>query len=263
MLPGESTVKALSGTVLDALGKVSEATQGLQDACDYWERQARRCAEEADHWKSVASAATEKNKSEHLTRLYASLRSNNLPTQILHICMELTGAEQGLFTSPDGCKQLANVGLEALTHIPLQALLNYTQQAAERGGPVVENNGTELPDGPQLVNLAAVPVTLHDAPAGVLLVANKRTGPFTDADTDTLLAVGRHAGTAMRNQQLHAELNAAFEGTLAVLADAIMVKDPYTRGHSDEVFRPDSSGRRASWYRKRRVGRLALRRSAP
>jgi len=70
---------------------------------------------------------------------------------------------------------------------------------------------------------------------GVLLVANKREGPFDEDDTELLLGIGKHAGIALENQRLHAALGEAYLSTIAVLADAIEVKDAYTRGHCEGV----------------------------
>jgi HD-GYP domain-containing protein (c-di-GMP phosphodiesterase class II) len=70
---------------------------------------------------------------------------------------------------------------------------------------------------------------------GVILVANKRSGPYCEQDTELLLSIGRHAGVALENQRLHGELADSFHSTIAVLADAIEAKDAYTRGHCDSV----------------------------
>ena len=170
-----------------------------------------------------------------LLDMHGDFRIPSLPTLILEISMKLTGAEQGLFTDETGACVVTSIGLEELTHVPLQALFEYTQQASETGTPVVRNDSTNLPDGPQLVNLAAVPVAVRGAKRGVVMVANKRSGPFVEADTEILLSVGRHAGVALENQRLHEQLQTAYQQTIAVLADAIMAKDAYTRGHCDEV----------------------------
>ncbi len=66
-------------------------------------------------------------------------------------------------------------------------------------------------------------------------MANKRDGAFEDDDTDLLLAIGRHAGIALENHRLHCALGDAFVSTVAVLADAVEAKDPYTRGHCEGV----------------------------
>jgi putative nucleotidyltransferase with HDIG domain len=50
-----------------------------------------------------------------------------------------------------------------------------------------------------------------------------------------LLAIGSHAGIALENHRLHCQLAESYLSTIAVLADAIEAKDPYTRGHCESV----------------------------
>jgi HD-GYP domain-containing protein (c-di-GMP phosphodiesterase class II) len=61
--------------------------------------------------------------------------------------------------------------------------------------------------------------------------------PYTEEDTDLLLSIGNHAGIALENHRLHCRLAESYLSTIAVLADAIEAKDPYTRGHCESVAR--------------------------
>ena len=70
--------------------------------------------------------------------------------------------------------------------------------------------------------------------AGVIVCAN-REGGFDHLDDDVLLAVGDHAGAVLQNARLHGDLRSAYLSTIRVLADAIELKDPELRGHSDAV----------------------------
>ncbi len=225
----------------DAVAHLEEAaqqeTETLRRERDQLRDQAAQS--EAECARLRAQLAQANRQSAHMAArlldLHGDLRIPSLSMLILEISMKLTGAEQGLFTDETGACVIASIGLEELTHVPLQALFEYTTQASESGTPVVRNDSTNLPDGPQLVNLAAVPVAVRGAKRGVVMVANKRSGPFEGADTEILLSVGRHAGVALENQKLHEQLQTAYQQTIAVLADAIMAKDAYTRGHCDEV----------------------------
>ena len=49
------------------------------------------------------------------------------------------------------------------------------------------------------------------------------------------MALGDHAGAILENTRLHGELRGSYLATVKMLADAIEVKDPFLRGHSDEV----------------------------
>jgi putative nucleotidyltransferase with HDIG domain len=176
-----------------------------------------------------------KNLNAEILELYKDLRAEDLPTLILRVGMNLVGAENGLFTDAEGDETIAAIGLDDLPEPISQALYNFTREAAQKEQPVICNDSNALPDGPALVNLAALPVSVKSTQRGVLLVANKRDGIFTEDDTELLLAIGRHAGLAMENNRLHCALAESFVSTVAVLADAIEVKDPYTRGHCEGV----------------------------
>lgn len=181
----------------------------------------------------------QKNADMHreLVALYADLRGEGLPQLVLKLAAGLTGAESGLFTEADGDGTLAELHVSEMEESIVSALYDYSRRAAEVNEPLVENNTKLLPDGAGLVNLAALPVAAKGKKRGVLLLCNKRGGPFTEDDTRLLLAIGEHAGLAMENARLHQELGDAYAATIAVLADAIEAKDAYTRGHCEDVSR--------------------------
>src|SRR3712207_4506268 len=49
--------------------------------------------------------------------------------------------------------------------------------------------------------------------------------------------MGNHAGAVLENHQLHGALRTSYLSTVAMLAEVIEAKDPFLRGHSDEVSR--------------------------
>jgi HD-GYP domain-containing protein (c-di-GMP phosphodiesterase class II) len=222
-----------------------------QQTVDAAQAQMAAVLRERDHWRSECEReqqiiaqlqtqlASQKEQShtlrDELLELYRDLRAEDLPTLILRIGMNLTGAECALYVGPQGEHTIAAIGLENLPETASQGLYKFTREAAQRDEPVECNDSQMLPDGPALVNLAAVPVALKGEVSGVMLMANKRSGPFTDEDTELLLSIGRHAGIALENQRLHCQLGEAYVSTIAVLADAIEAKDPYTRGHCESV----------------------------
>ncbi len=182
-----------------------------------------------------AQSVKSKNLHAELLEVYRDLRSEDLPTLILRVGMNLVGAQSGLFVGPKGDKTLASIGLDNMPGPITESLHQFTRQAAQTEEPVVCNDSSALPDGAALVNLAAMPVSMKNDLRGVILVANKRDGIFDKNDTELLLAIGRHAGIALENQRLHCALGEAFVSTVAVLADAVEAKDPYTRGHCESV----------------------------
>jgi len=187
--------------------------------------------------EEIIARLNEKNAGMHreLVSLYTDLRSEGLPELVLKLAAGLTGAESGLFTQADGDGTLAELHLSDMEEMLVGALYDYSRRAANSDAPLVENDAKNLPDGAGLVNLAALPVAAKGKKRGVLLLCNKRSGAFTENDTQVLLAIGQHAGLAMENARLHDELNEAYAATIAVLADAIQAKDAYTRGHCEGV----------------------------
>ena len=165
------------------------------------------------------------------------LQIEDLPTLIIEMARQLTGAEIGLFTESDGDDVIASLGMDDLEPFIADALFEFTRRVKAENAPIVENESDKLPDSSGLVNLSALPVAARGKESGVLLLANKRSGDFNEQDTKLLLSIGQHAGVALENVRLHHELNEAYASTIAVLADAIEAKDAYTRGHCESVMR--------------------------
>ena len=214
-----------------------ELHEKLQNNCADLQQKQDALNVELQELQSQLGAQNQKSKNLHaeLMEVYRDLRAEDLPTLILRVGMNLVGAQNGLFVGPEGDETLASIGLDDLPEPISEALYRYTRQAAETEEPVICNDSEELPDGSALVNLAAMPVAMKSDLQGVILVANKRDGIFDENDTELLLAIGRHAGIALENQRLHCALGEAFVSTVAVLADAVEAKDPYTRGHCEGV----------------------------
>jgi len=91
-------------------------------------------------------------------------------------------------------------------------------------------------------SMLVVPMKNHDDQViGVLQLINARkpgtfrVGPFLDANVDRTLALASQAGVAITNTQLISDLKEFLEGLIAVMADAIDEKSPYTAGHIQRV----------------------------
>ena len=214
-----------------------------KDALDAHNRRLQADSAAADAQLGTLNAMVEMEREqnrmlrEHIHQLHFDLACEDLPHLALKLAMQLTGAEIGLFTEADGDGALARVGFEDLQEFLVQAIFDYSRRTVQTEEPTVENEAEKLPDGAGLVNLAALPFAVKGEMRGVLLLANKRNGPFTDAECRILLAIGQHAGLAMENARLHQQLSEAYISTVAVLADAIEAKDAYTRGHCEGVSR--------------------------
>ena len=228
-----------SARLIHENARVSEENTRLQaQNAQLMENQARF---EAQLAALGAELERERAHNRELTRLVENLHfdllAENVPMLALKMAMQLTGAEVGLFTEADGDDILARVGFEELENFLEEAVYDYSRRTAQSEEPTVENDAKQLPDGAGLVNLAALPFAIKGQMSGVLLLANKRNGSFTDAECQILLSIGQHAGLAMENAKLHRQLLEAYTSTVAVLADAIEAKDAYTRGHCEDVSR--------------------------
>jgi HD-GYP domain-containing protein (c-di-GMP phosphodiesterase class II) len=214
----------------------SECRLALSD-CEKWKSE---CGRHLAAMEALSSQLVQENRRNQelrheLLEVYGDLRAEDLPTLITRIGMSLTESECGLFTGPIGEDTVASVGLDDMPEEIKSGLYEFTRRAAHEEDSIEVNNPHELPDGSALVNIACAPVVVRGTLTGVLLVANKRDGIYTDEDMEILLSIGRHAGLALENQRLHCALGDSFRSTVAVLADAIEAKDPYTRGHCENV----------------------------
>jgi HD-GYP domain-containing protein (c-di-GMP phosphodiesterase class II) len=118
----------------------------------------------------------------------------------------------------------------------------FASQVIERDATVreddsrsIERKGRNAADD-EIDNLVAIPIYIADDFHGVVVCVN-RDGGFEECDDDVLLALGDHAGAVLENQKLHGALRTSYLGTVAMLAEVIEAKDPFLRGHSDEVSR--------------------------
>jgi HD-GYP domain-containing protein (c-di-GMP phosphodiesterase class II) len=156
--------------------------------------------------------------------------------------MSLLGAEKGLLLSREDADGDGN--LDVVAHQGFQADPAESALVQRFGGEVVEQDQIvrigrdELPDrrpeeaDEEIENLVAIPIYIADRFHGVVVCAN---GDSLEHDDEVLVALGDHAGAILENSRLHGELRGSYVATVKMLADAIEVKDPFLRGHSDEV----------------------------
>jgi diguanylate cyclase (GGDEF)-like protein len=155
---------------------------------------------------------------------------------VLWTALELLGAEKGVLLAhadEDGGGDLKLVHALGFTGDPEQCAV--VQRLAQRTLSAQETLRIDHPDGgAEIDNLVAIPVYIADRFHGVVVAANK-PGGFQDYDDEVLIALGDHAGAVLANARLHGRLRNAYLATVRVLAEAIEAKDPFLRGHSDDV----------------------------
>ncbi|MDQ6606310.1 MAG: HD domain-containing protein [Actinomycetota bacterium] len=171
-------------------------------------------------------------------------RHDDVRETVLELTMSLVQAEKGILLSeredPGGkLKVVCSLGFDS---DPRDSGLaqRFATEVIERDRTVREDDAArvaaEKPSAAdrEVRNLLAIPIYLSDDFAGVIVCVN-RDGGFETLDDDVLLAVGDHAGAVLQNSRLHGDLRNAYLGTIRVLANAIELKDPELRGHSDAV----------------------------
>jgi len=94
-----------------------------------------------------------------------------------------------------------------------------------------------LPSG-RANNALVVPLLVGQKILGVLGAVNKMGAPaFSESDESLLTALGSEAAISIENARLYEDVRGLSIATIRSLATAIDARDPYTRGHSDEVTR--------------------------
>ena len=181
-----------------------------------------------------------------LKDIQRSIFRGDVYSLVLHSCMRLTGAKRGIYLAGEGAglRVRASVGFDGYTGRYRPAPSGFVKALATRvlelDDAVVcgDPDTTDLPapePGERFHTGAAVPVAMRGDQRGIVIVADKAQGRFDEADLETLLHVGDQASVAVDNVRLKHELEDAYVGTVGLLADAVEVKDPYTRGHCQRV----------------------------
>ena len=206
---------------------------------------------EAERQKAEAQRQRERaaRLSTALNAIHQAFYHSNLYDLLLRACLHLTGATRGLYVTvgsqgpPHGVP--AAIDVEGYPRSPASTFLeDLCTRAAADGKSIVYNgpeDGSDLPHPTQTAenfhNFVAAPVVLTRGLSGVIVVADKADGRFSEDDAQTLLHVGGQAAIAAENIQLREKLQNAYLATVSVLADAMEAKDPYTQGHCEMVSR--------------------------
>ncbi len=84
----------------------------------------------------------------------------------------------------------------------------------------------------------AVPLMAKDRFIGLINLGEKESkNPFRQEDLRLLSAMSGHVGVAIENAKLYEGLLKSYLSAVSALAEAIEIKDVYTRGHSERVSR--------------------------
>jgi putative nucleotidyltransferase with HDIG domain len=177
--------------------------------------------------------------------IHRALYTGDIYRLILETALSVTSAQRGCFLrSVDGYVQVAAaIDVNADVGDRPSAFMNaIAERVRTRGTPMrwAEREAAfeaDTASGDSFTNGLATPVMLHGRVDGVILVLDRIRNAFDANDEDNLLVLGGEASVAIQNARLRDEIHGAFVTTLALLADLVEAKDPYTRGHCERVSR--------------------------
>jgi putative nucleotidyltransferase with HDIG domain len=177
--------------------------------------------------------------------VHRALYTDNVHRLILETALGVTSARRGCFLrSVDGHLEVA-AAVDADATVggrPTTFMSAIADRVRTRGTPMRWTEREAAFDaggvrGESFTSGVAAPVILHGRVDGVIVVLDRLEGAFDASDEDNLLVLGGEASVALQNARLRDEIHGAFVTTLALLADLVEAKDPYTRGHCERVSR--------------------------
>ena len=227
--------------------ELRQAREGLEARLEerekalHRERYLRRRSEEARQ----AEGEWSRELQAEVMRMHRELGTlgdtSDVPTMVLRLSKKLLGAEKGLLLSrEDSDGSLDLIAAEGFEHDPADSAVahRFANEVMEHDRIVREDEpqarGEGTPADGEIRNLVAIPIYIQDAFGGVIVCANKEGG-FGEYDEEVLLSLGNQAGAVLRNGRLQGELRSSYLATVRVLGEAMGAKDPFLRGHSEEV----------------------------
>ena len=235
-------------TLADRIGRTDELEKRVAEAEERAERESSRAAD----IESRRDAEREWHREFRAQLVEAHHKggvlgdASDIRALVLRVAVTLLESEKGLLLSrsdTDGDGDLDLVAYQGFENDPEHSAIaqRFAGRVLERDETVREDSPRQSKDGErgseadgEIQNLVAIPIYIRDRFSGVVVCAN-RDGGFEEWDDDVLIALGDHAGAVLDNSRLQGELRGAYLGTVRVLAEAIQAKDPFLRGHSEEV----------------------------
>src|SRR5688500_11580240 len=239
---GTGVMKATRRLDIDAhrVRALETELEALRDRNAALERQIRedepRRIEERAQMVRLISAARE---------IHRALYTDNIHRLILETAIGVTSAQRGcvLRWVHGQIEVAATVDVDVSVGQPPSPFMSaIADRVRTRGTPMrwAEREAAFAAEGARgdvSTNGVAVPVLLQGQVAGVILVLDRVIGAFDANDEDNLLVLGGEASVALQNARLRDEIHGAFVTTLALLADLVEARDPYTAGHCERVSR--------------------------
>jgi HD-GYP domain-containing protein (c-di-GMP phosphodiesterase class II) len=176
--------------------------------------------------------------------MHRALFSGTTWEHILRASLDVSAAERGYYVAdePEGLRVRAAVDVAAFAGDRPSPFIAGVAQRVMATGEALRWSAEAPPSGLEPAadehfrEGVAVPVRMHGSPHGVIIALDK-DGHFRDDEVESLLSVGTEAAVAVENARLREDLQSAYVATIGLLADTLEVKDPYTKGHCEQVSR--------------------------
>ena len=203
------------------------------------EREVRTLAE-----RSAAEARRSAALLASVQAMHRALFSGGTAEHVLRASLDITEAERGYYVAEE--RGLLHV--RAAVDVPASPgdrptpfIAGITERVLASGEALhwledAPPEGLTPAEDEQFREGVAVPVTIRGGSCAVI-IALDRDGRFHEEDVSNLLNVGSEAGVAVENARLRADLQRVYTATIAMLADTVSAKDPYTQGHCEQVSR--------------------------
>ena len=233
--PGAHLGLAIAGAVV-ALA----ATAGWAAAARGHRERSRRLAYELDRERQWSRRLRGQVMSLHEQHA-GSAGEDDVRTMVLKVAVDLVEAKRGLLlarTDADGDGRLDVISAVGFSGDAARSQLaqRFAEEVIEQDTIIREDrpgDGASSADD-EIHNLVAIPIWIRDRFSGVVVCVD-REGGFEQCDDEVLLSLGDHAGAVLHNARLQGQLRASHVATIRLLAETIQAKDPFLRGHSEEV----------------------------
>lgn len=181
----------------------------------------------------------------------SSLKPDIILEHLLDIALEMMGAERGfvLFFEKESGKFTVKVARNIypadiekeesqISHTVIETVKNSHELMFTNNAPAdrrLTETTTISREGIQ--SILCGPIQADNEIYGIIYIDDKRNiqDLFGNEDLEGLKAICNLAAIAIKNATLYNELKSFYKDTVTSLVNAIMKKDPYTKGHSERV----------------------------
>jgi HD-GYP domain-containing protein (c-di-GMP phosphodiesterase class II) len=236
--------RAMTGQLERRAALLEEANAELQQStADLTRREtALRQRVELLHERARAQELRAEALLSSIQRMHRALFSGTTWEHVLRASLDVTDAERGYFVAEEGTtlRVRAAVSVPATVGEAASPFIAGIARRVMESGEALRWTESAPPDGlepgpeERFREGVAVPVTVRGGPCGVIIALDK-DGTFHDDEVRSLLSVGTEAGVVVENARLRDDLQRAYVATIGLLADTLEVKDPYTKGHCEQV----------------------------